>query len=96
MAEAVEHDDPCACNFAAEAARVVDGNELVRATPEHERGHADCLQPVERFSGFQLLQAQAAELDLSLEVALGGSETEVTIVAGTELIETTRTSVAST
>ncbi len=47
-------------------------------------------------SGLQLTVGQSAELDLALEVALGGSDTEVTIVAGTELIETTRTSVAST
>lgn len=47
-------------------------------------------------TGLQLTVGQAAELDLSLEVAIGGSDTEVTIVAGTELIETTRTSVATT
>ncbi|MGB5039232.1 MAG: TonB-dependent receptor [Blastocatellia bacterium] len=47
-------------------------------------------------SGLQLTVGQSAELDLALEVALSGSDTEVTIVAGTELIETTRTSVAST
>lgn len=47
-------------------------------------------------SGIRLTVGQAAELDLTLEVALGGSDTEVTIIAGAELIETTRTSVAST
>ena len=47
-------------------------------------------------TGVTLTVGQAAELDLSLEVAIGGSDTEVTIVAGTELIETTRTSVSAT
>lgn len=47
-------------------------------------------------SGIRLTVGQAAELDLTLEVALGGSDTEITIVAGAELVETTRTSVATT
>lgn len=47
-------------------------------------------------SGVQLTVGQSAELDLQLEVALSGGDTEVTIVAGAELIETQRTSVAST
>jgi hypothetical protein len=42
----------------------------------------------------ELTVGQAAELDLSLEV--GGTMGEVTVVAGAELIETARTSVAST
>ena len=47
-------------------------------------------------SGINLTVGQSAELDLGLEVALGGGGEEVTIVAGAELVETTRTSVAST
>lgn len=47
-------------------------------------------------SGLTLTVGQSAELDLSLEVALSGGDNEVTIVAGAELIETTRTSVATT
>src|SRR4051812_6739270 len=47
-------------------------------------------------TGINLTVGQSAELDLQLEVALGGSDMEVTIVAGADLIETQRTSVAST
>lgn len=47
-------------------------------------------------SGISLTVGQSAELDLGLEVTLGGGDTEVTIVAGAELVETTRTSVATT
>ncbi len=47
-------------------------------------------------TGITLTVGQAAQLDLQLEVALGGSDLEMTIVAGADLIETQRTSVAST
>lgn len=47
-------------------------------------------------TGITLTVGQAAELDLQTEVALGGSDMEMTIVAGAELVETQRTSVAST
>jgi hypothetical protein len=47
-------------------------------------------------TGIRLTVGQSAELDVSLEVGLGAGDNEVTVVAGTELVETTRTSVAST
>src|SRR4051812_46474297 len=75
-----------------------DGRYIFSGVPPADYDMTVAMQGFKKLqtTGINLTVGQAAELDLQLEVAVGGSDMEMTIVAGADLIETQRTSVAST